>query len=57
MRMSSKYTTTKELMNKHKISSIIVMNVVGVLFKTKGLFILEGFIPYIDLFNHKSVVD
>jgi hypothetical protein len=37
MRMSSKYMTTKEFVNGHKISSIILMNVVGALVKPKGM--------------------
>jgi hypothetical protein len=37
MRMSSKYTTTKEFVNGHNISSIIHMNVVRELVKPKGM--------------------
>jgi hypothetical protein len=37
MRIPSRYTTTKLLMNGHKISSIILMKVVGAFFKPKGM--------------------
>jgi hypothetical protein len=37
MRMSSKYTSTKELMKGRKISSIILMKFVGEFFKPKGM--------------------
>jgi hypothetical protein len=37
MRMSSRYTTTKVLVNGHRISSIILMKVVGAFFKPKGM--------------------
>jgi hypothetical protein len=37
MRMSSKYTTTKVLVNGHKISSIILMKVDGEFVKPKGM--------------------
>jgi hypothetical protein len=55
--MSSKYTTTKELVKFHKISSIILMKFVGEFFKPKGMtnhskrpfFGLEGSLPYIGL--------
>ena len=36
MRMSSKYTTTKLLVNGHRIFSIILMKVVGAFVKPKG---------------------
>jgi hypothetical protein len=35
--MSSKYMTTKEFVNDHKISSIIIMNVARELVKTKSM--------------------
>jgi hypothetical protein len=35
--MSSKYTTTKELVKCHKISSIILMKVIGPFVKPKGM--------------------
>jgi hypothetical protein len=35
--MSSRYTTTKLLVNGHRISSIILMKVVGAFFKPKGM--------------------
>jgi hypothetical protein len=34
--MSSKYTTTNELVNGHKMSSIILMKVVGAFVNPKG---------------------
>jgi hypothetical protein len=37
MRISSRYTTTKELVKGHNISSIILMKVVGSFFKPKGM--------------------
>jgi hypothetical protein len=37
MMMSSKYTTRKEFVNGRNILSIICMNVVGALVKTKGM--------------------
>ena len=37
MMMSSKQTTTKELVNGHRISSIILMKVVGALVNPKGM--------------------
>jgi hypothetical protein len=37
MRMSSRYTTTKVLVKGHRISSIILMKVVGAFFKPKGM--------------------
>jgi hypothetical protein len=37
MRMSSRYTTTKELVKDCNISSIILMKVVGAFFKPKGM--------------------
>jgi hypothetical protein len=50
MRMSSKYTTIKELVKGHKMSSINLMKVVGEFIKPKTLFRLESFLPYISLF-------
>jgi hypothetical protein len=37
MRISSIYTTTKVLVKGHRISSIILINVVGAFVKTKGM--------------------
>jgi hypothetical protein len=37
MRMSSKYTTTKLLVKGHRISSIILIRVVGEFVKPKGM--------------------
>jgi hypothetical protein len=37
MRMSSIYTTTKVLVKGHRISSIILIKVVGEFFKPKGM--------------------
>ena len=37
MRMSSKYTTTNELVNGHRMSSINLMKVVGKCFNPKGM--------------------
>jgi hypothetical protein len=37
MRMPSKYTTTKALVNGNRISSIILMKVVGTFVKPKGI--------------------
>ena len=37
IRMSSKYTTTNELVNGHKMSSINLMKVVGAFFNSKGM--------------------
>jgi hypothetical protein len=37
MRIPYKYTTTKELVNNHKILSIILMKVFGPFFKPKGM--------------------
>jgi hypothetical protein len=37
MRMSSRYTTTKELVKGCKTSSIILMKVVGAFVKPKGM--------------------
>jgi hypothetical protein len=37
MRMSSKYITTKILVKGHRISSIILIKVVGAFFKIKGM--------------------
>jgi hypothetical protein len=35
--MSSKYTTTQSLVKGHRISSIILMKVVGAFFEPKGM--------------------
>jgi hypothetical protein len=37
MRMSSRYKTTKELVNGHRMSSIILMKFIGALVKPKGM--------------------
>jgi hypothetical protein len=37
MRMSSRYTTTKVLVKGHRISSIILIKVVGAFVKPKGM--------------------
>jgi hypothetical protein len=37
MRMSSRYTTTKELAKVHKVSTIILMKVVGAFVKPNGM--------------------
>jgi hypothetical protein len=37
IRMSSKYTTTNELVNGHKISSISLIKVEGAFFNPKGM--------------------
>ena len=37
IRMSSKYTTTNELVNDHKMSSIILMKVAEAFFSPKGM--------------------
>jgi hypothetical protein len=37
IRMSSRYTTTKVLVNGHRISSIILIKVVGAFVKPKGM--------------------
>jgi hypothetical protein len=37
MRMSSRYTTTKVLVNGPRIPSIILMKVAGAFFKPKGM--------------------
>ena len=51
----SKYTTTLEFLNDYKIESIILMNVVRLLFKQNGMtkhlkspFKLECFLTYIN---------
>jgi hypothetical protein len=62
--MSSRYTTTKVLVNGHRISSIILMKVVGAFVKPKGMtnhskrpsFDLKAGLPYICLFYRDLVV-
>jgi hypothetical protein len=46
--MSSRYTTTKELVKGLNISSINLMKVVGAFFKPKGMTI-HSKRPYLDL--------
>ena len=48
MRMSSKYTTTKEFVNSHNISSIILMNVSKELVNPKGM-TSHSKVPSLDL--------
>jgi hypothetical protein len=48
MRMSFKYTTTKELVKGLNISSINLMKVVGAFVKPKGM-TNHSKIPYLDL--------
>jgi hypothetical protein len=48
MRISSKYTTKKYFLNAQKISSIILMNVVGALVNPKGM-TNHSKRPYLDL--------
>jgi hypothetical protein len=48
MRISSKCTTTKELVKGNKISSIILMKVVGAFVKPKGM-TNHSKIPSLDL--------
>jgi hypothetical protein len=56
MRILSIYTTTKELVKGRKISSIILMKVVGEFVKPKGITI-HSKIPSFDLKNffHTSI--
>jgi hypothetical protein len=64
MRMSSKYTTTKELVKGLNTSSINLMKVVGAFVKPKGMtshfvetfFRLEGCLPDISWFDGNLVV-
>jgi hypothetical protein len=48
MRISSRYTTTKVLVNGHRISSIILIKVVGAFVKPKGM-TSHSKRPYFDL--------
>jgi hypothetical protein len=62
--MSSRYTTTKLLVNGHRISSIILMKVARAFVKPKGMtnhskrpsFDLKADLPYICLFYWDLVV-
>jgi hypothetical protein len=56
MRMSSRYTTTKVVMNGHRISSIILMKVVGAFVKPKGKTNhAKRFYLYLKVVFHTSV--